>query len=394
MDHHSVSFLFLVVVATASAGSMQPQQAQRADLIELNKVFSEWKLTFNKTYDNVTAEAKAFSTFVANEALISAHNANANASFMMGLNQFSDLTASEFKAQWAGYDAAAAAKELRMLPEHKPAEDQVLPLEIHHVGCSSDVKNQGSCGSCWSFSTTGAIEAQLCGPTLSEQDLVSCDKQSNGCNGGSMAQAFSWISKNGIASESNYPYTASDSACNAVKERQTVAKVSGGRAVYGEDSLKSAVATRAVSIAVAAVPCVQHYQGGVIDEADCGQQLDHGVLAVGYGMDGGKNYWRIKNSWGAGWGEGGYFRVVAGKKMLGIGSQAVYPTGVQSATPSPSPPTPPGPPSPPGPGPTCSDTPPPQSADSCANQKEWGKCGRSWMKGHCCKTCFNCHNCS
>merc|ERR1711937_21006 len=113
----------------------------------------------------------------------------------MGLKQRMDHHSVSFLFLVVVATASAAAKELRMLPEHKPAEDQVLPLEIHHVGCSSDVKNQKQCGSCWSFSTTGAIEAQLCGPTLSEQDLVSCDKQSNGCNGGSMAQAFSWISR-------------------------------------------------------------------------------------------------------------------------------------------------------------------------------------------------------
>jgi hypothetical protein len=376
-------------MASASMHQQAPQGAGR-DLLELNKLFSEWKQAFNKTYNTVSVEAKAFSTFVANEAIISAHNAKKNSSWVMGINQFSDLTAAEFKAQWTGYDAARAAVELKMLPEHESSQSQILPLEVDHtVGCSTEVKNQQSCGSCWAFSTTGAIEAQLCSQTLSEQDLVSCDKEANGCDGGSMAQAFQWIAKNGIASEDGYSYTASASACNPTKERQIVAKVSGGRSVSGESSLKSAVAMQAVSIAVAAVPCVQHYQGGIIDETDCGDGLDHGVLAVGYGSEDGKDYWRIKNSWGSGWGEAGYFRVVAGKSMLGIGMQSVYPTGVTSASPSP------GPPAPPGPGPACSDKPPPTSpGTSCPMQKEWGKCSRSWMKGYCCNSCFNCESCS
>lgn len=196
-----------------------------------------------------------------------------------------------------------------------------------------------------------------------------------------MAAAFQWVKQHGIASEAAYSYDGRDESCDTSKEHKTVATVSGGSSVYGESGLKSAVSERAVSIGVDAT-CLQSYHGGILDKSGCSGTLDHGVLAVGYGTDGGIPYFKVKNSWGASWGENGYFRVVEGKGMLGIGKSAAYPTGVKSISPSPPGPSP-------GPSPSCDDTPPDSSA-TCPEQKEWGKCSRSWMKGYCCKSCFKC----
>lgn len=128
-----------------------------------------------------------------------------------------------------------------------------------------------------------------CGPLL----YLQCDKSDNGCQGGSMESAFGWVHRHGIASESGYRYTASNSYCDTAKENKKVATVDGSTSVNGEDGLKSAVSMRSVSVGVDAT-CLQSYRGGILDQSGCSGQLDHGVLAVGYGTEGGKEYFKVR----------------------------------------------------------------------------------------------------
>jgi hypothetical protein len=301
------------------------EAAEKKDHVVL---FAAWKAAHNKTYESDEASVKAFSAFIANDRKIDAHNLRLDVSWSMGHNQFSDLSADEFKSLQL-YNAAQTEIELNVLEEHVVPENEVLP-EVSVEQCRLNVKNQKTCGSCWAFSAVGALEGQLCGQQLSEEDLTACS-MSGGCNGGSFVSAFSWVHKNGIASESAYPYTSghpplsSTDSCSKSKESKTVATDGSSVAVRGESSLKSAVAKRPVSIAVDAT-CLQSYHGGIINSASCYRSLDHAVLAVGYGS----GYWRVKNSWGAGWGESGYFRAESGKGILGIGKQAAYPTSVRT----------------------------------------------------------------
>jgi len=202
-----------------------------------------------------------------------------------------------------------------MNPLHAETELSSSSVDWVTAGAVTGVKDQGSCGSCWSFSTTGCMEGayyikKKSLVSFSEQQLVSCDTTDSGCNGGLMDYAFEWIQSNGgICKESDYPYvsgTGLNPSCKTSCSIVSGTKPTGWTDVRAtESALLSAIAQQPVSVAIEADQIAfQLYKSGVFDSS-CGTNLDHGVLAVGYGTDSGANYWKVKNSWG----EDGYIRL-------------------------------------------------------------------------------------
>jgi xylem cysteine proteinase len=272
-----------------------------------------------------------FSTFKANLELIETHN-NGSSGWKMGLNEFADMTAAEVK-KYLGLRPRANSYIRSVNTDTTPIKSVPNDIDWQQRGAVTPVKNQAQCGSCWAFSTTGAMEGIVQIKTgqlfsLSEQQLVDCagSAGNQGCNGGLMDDAFNWIVANGgLDSEGDYPYYAQDMAC---QKKASVASISGYRDVQqgSEDALMNALQSQPVSIAIEAdQSSFQMYRSGVFN-GPCGQQLDHGVLLVGSGTDGGQNYWRVKNSWGSGWGDQGYIRMVRGQNMCGLSNMASYPT--------------------------------------------------------------------
>merc|ERR1712032_1181045 len=311
---------------------------------------------FQKSYsqNGIDEEHQRFAIFKENVANINSHNAK-KSSYALAINEHADLTWDEFKATHLGYKAGSRVGQSSPEPFTK-LTDVADSIDWVAKGAVTPVKNQQQCGSCWAFSSTGSLEGAMFVATgklisLSEEDLVQCNSiTDHGCQGGLMDNAFNWVQQNGICSESAYPYTSGGGVTGSCKKGcSPVVSITGHTDVPSKDesALQAAVSKQPVSVAIEAdKSAFQLYSGGILDNSACGTNLDHGVLVVGYGTDG-KDYWKVKNSWGASWGEEGYIRMVRGKNQCGIAQQPSYPTGAKAA--SPVPPAPPSPPAPPAP---------------------------------------------
>lgn len=372
-----------------------------AETPDYRAMWQKFKVDYKKSFSPQKGlggldEQMRYDIFQANVDIIKAHNAK-KLSYTLGLNEYADLTWDEFASARLGYkQPSTRLGSLPPLP-FPNMTDVADSIDWVSKGAVTEVKNQGQCGSCWAFSTTGSLEGAYFVATgklesLSEEDLVQCDDNGDqGCQGGLMDNAFDWVSSNGgICSEADYQYTSGGGTTGTCTNGcSPVMTITGHTDVPANDeaSLKAAVSNQPVSVAIEAdKSAFQLYSGGVLDNSACGTNLDHGVLVVGYGTDSGKDYWKVKNSWGATWGEQGYIRMVMGKNQCGIAAQPSYPTGAKAVAPSPRPSPSPGPsPAPPSPTPGCADT---EDDSYCSYTLSQGFC--EFLSDSCQKTCGCC----
>lgn len=288
-------------------------------------------------YSTMSEHTAKFDVFKTNMDAAREFNAAGEYSYKLGVTIFADLTPEEFKAYLAKSSGTKPLKgSLNAGAETYNADDFPAPLasvDWRTEGYVTPIKNQGSCGSCWAFSTTGSIEGQnfkVNGKlsSFSEQELVDCGGATGnqGCNGGLMDDAFKFVETDGLCYESAYPYTGvgatcAESSCTAEVKVTAYTDIPQG----DTSSLMSACSNNGpISIAVDANMFWQLYTKGVFTHK-CNGSLDHGVLLVGYVED---SYYIVKNSWGSGWGEDGYIRLTAaaGANTCGLANSASYPT--------------------------------------------------------------------
>jgi len=299
--------------------------------------FFNWVKEHNVVANSGSHFVKMLQNYADNDDLIATHNAGAS-SYKLGHNKFSHMGRAEWKEYVSMGLKRPASIEGPTFIHQAPADVSTLAdsIDWRTKGAVTGVKDQGQCGSCWSFSTTGSLEGAYYNKygvlnSYSEQNFVDCDTRQNGgtdmgCHGGLMDSAFDWAKKNGgVCQESAYPYTSgttqkagtcSDKSCKDSK----VAPVSYTDVAKNSDSaLMSALNQQTVSVAIEADQAsFQLYKSGVFT-GECGTNLDHGVLAVGYGTDSasGLDYYTVKNSWGTSWGDAGYIYLQRGVSQKG-----------------------------------------------------------------------------
>jgi C1A family cysteine protease len=326
-----LAFLFAIAVSQDASGSGDATPSVLPwDAKGLADEWAAFKAKFQKAYDSVLAEIKAFQNWLAKRQASQAGNSDTTKTWTEGETQFSDLSNDEFVKTYCNLKipqdkihAVRGTSDASQLP--------AAPASVNWVtqGKVTPVKNQGGCGSCWAFATIGSIEALrlITGGAqeiYSEQALVDCTANTgvgcSACQGGWPAGAMGWISTNGVTPSTSYPYKGvyqGGNSCPSLPKSSFKIYGAGSVAQGNTDELARACAFQPVTVCVDATN-FGSYTGGVF--SNCGTAINHAVLLVGYT----DQYWIIKNSWGASWGESGYIRIAKGN-TCGIANYAYYP---------------------------------------------------------------------
>lgn len=333
-----MSFKVLTIVGLAVAMSTA--------MPTVHNQFRDFKAQYNKVYADIGEEINRLRIFESNLAKIEAHNKDPRWTYTLGVNQYADMTSKEFADIYAKgkmWDPTSVGTEEHQHSLDVPVSELPTDLDWREKNVVTPPKNQGGCGSCWAFSTAETLESHIAMKTgklltFAPQEYVSCAPNpkhcggTGGCQGATQIIGFEYAISAGITSEKSYPYQGVTGTCDKDKIKPE-ASISGYVKLPANNysALVNALAREGpIAISAAAEPW-QLYSGGVYN-GNCGADIDHAIQLVGYGTDkkvhsrqllggggggAGGDYWLVRNSWGAGWGEKGYIRI----KRFGEGQE-------------------------------------------------------------------------
>ncbi|KAG2500787.1 hypothetical protein HYH03_001549 [Edaphochlamys debaryana] len=371
-----------LVLSDSKAGALQQAAQLQLDLANTNvmaQMWTQYAIAFGKTYGSAQAALVAQQNFQSNLQTVQSINSDTSLHFWTGCNIYCDMDFASFQSnvlmtEQAGGDAAAAATEQppgvngpapgRRLQELWPP----IKVDWKAAGKMSPIRDQGSCGSCWAFASTAAIEAAYrigsgepgCHSVdLSEQQLVSCVNDprgydSQGCKGGWSGEAINYVYKYFQKHETTWPYTGTTDVCykSRLEDPSPGERVRLSRSYYAahdvdQAELKSWVAVAPTVIYFCTDKAWHLYSGGVYSSSSCGSCVNHAMVVVGYDITASQPYWLIRNSWGYTWGDLGYAKaaIVRGKGTCGMYQTIIQPSWafterLKGYCPPPSPPPP------------------------------------------------------
>ncbi|XP_060192861.1 zingipain-2-like [Lycium barbarum] len=335
---------FKIFLVLFSILNLYARIATSRDLQELSMLerHEKWMARHGRVYKDEIEKEHRFKTFKENVEFIESFNQNGTQRYKLAINKYTDLTSEEFLASFTGLDTSLSQQESTAATtsfKYGSVTEVPLSMDWRKSGSVTEIKYQGLCGSCWAFSAVAAIEGayQIANNeliSLSEQQLLDCNTENRGCEGGLMTRAYEYLLQNGggITTETNYPYQQAKSICSTQQLSPTAAVTISGYEVVpaGESSLLQAAANQPISVGIAANQEFYLYGSGIYD-GSCYRKLNHAVTVIGYGTsEDGTKYWLVKNSWGTSWGEEGYMRIARDIGVdgghCGIASMASFPT--------------------------------------------------------------------
>lgn len=308
--------LFLLIVTAAVASE-----------VEDKAIFENWKIEYNRVYETSEEEAYRFGIF--QDKLRDYEYRTAHDTAVFGPGQFSDMTEKEFRALVGGTvrddclqangnstsDHSPTMEQARAIIEANGGDD----IDWRTKGAVTPVKNQGQYGTCWSFGATGTMEGMMVVTgklpleSISEQELIDCSP----C-GGYVGCCLTWYKEkeNGQANtEASYPYKGRRGSCQSttaklakLKIHDRVCEANGPK--NNQDKVLADLIKYGPGSCLIDAGCVEGYKSGII--SNCPKKagsIDHATLFVGAGTDNGKPYWIVKNSWGASFGDKGYYKM-------------------------------------------------------------------------------------
>ena len=301
-------------------------------LTEVDYLYMDYVTRFGKSYGTRAEFEFRKQIFAKTQKTVEEWNRRKEATHELGHNEFSDMTADERKRK-LGFRPISEAEMNENVSENLEVANIPASVNWLTAGAVNPVQDQGQCGSCWAFSAIGAIEgahyvAKKKLVKLSEQQCLDCSSAAHGCRGGWQKDCYAYAETAEILTEAHYPYAQIADSCMPFWPGVVEVKSFGIVPKNSKSQLMARIAQQPTAVTIEAdQPVFQQYTSGIISSSDCGTSLDHAVLAVGYGTENGQDYYLVKNSWGATWGENGYVRIAAtedGEGICGIQMYASY----------------------------------------------------------------------